>query len=57
MLITLAIKTCRRCGRSLYTGNINVTIKPDDEVDIVDMAVVCYDCKVTETRQMKSRKR
>ncbi len=57
MLITLKIKTCRRCGRSLYTGDNNVTIKPDDEVDIIDMTIVCYDCKVTEARQMKSRRR
>jgi len=56
-LITLSIKTCKKCGRSTYVGDNNCTIRPNDEVDIIDSYTKCWDCRVTEDRQMKSKQR
>lgn len=56
-LITLVIKTCRKCGKSVYVGDKNCMIRPDDELDIVDSYTKCWDCTVTEDRQMKSKRR
>ena len=56
-LITLVIKTCSKCRKSVYVGDRNLTIRPDDELDIVDGYTKCWDCTVNEDRQMKSKKR
>lgn len=56
-LRTIVIKTCRKCGKSFYVGDRNCTLRPDDELDIVDSFTKCWDCTVNEDRQMKSRKK
>ena len=55
-LNTLAINTCRKCGKSLYIGDKNIIIRPDDEVDIIEHHITCLECKNPNTRYMKSRK-
>jgi hypothetical protein len=42
---TISIKECRGCGRQFYVGEKKVTLREDDEIEIVLQTFTCEECK------------
>lgn len=42
---SILIKECRKCSRQFYVGEKKITIKSDEEIEIILQTFRCEECK------------